>query len=239
MVWGLGCPQIVYTDVNGLRLLAEWHEVRENSCALAWRLAQTRWFSRASPVCMGCPTPRTTGGYPLVPSVTAILRRFTTEWTARLPPEALLAACHEVGYTTWRGRVRTPVTTIQLFLLQMLHGHTACSHLPPLSGWRFSAAADCQARATLPRRLFDLLLERFSRAVQRAVLGDGRGQGHRPFLVDGSGCSRPESPSVAGHVRSVDGAAPWVWCSRRAAARVVPCGHGPAPDAGRRAPPHP
>ena len=39
-----------------------------------------------------------------------------------------------MGYTGWRNRVRTPVTTVQLFLLQILHGNTACSHLPHLSG---------------------------------------------------------------------------------------------------------
>jgi hypothetical protein len=83
----------------------------------------------------------------MVPHVTAILQRFTTEWAALLQPEAILAACREVGYTTWRDRVLTPVTTIQLFLLQMLHGHTACNHLPHLSGIQFSAATYCQARA--------------------------------------------------------------------------------------------
>jgi hypothetical protein len=93
----------------------------------------------------------------MVPNVTAIRQRFTTEWTARLPPEAILAAGSEVGYTTWRDRVRTPVTTIQLFLLQILHGNTACTHLPHLSGMRFSASAYCQARTKLPLDLFSLL----------------------------------------------------------------------------------
>ena len=50
------------------------------------------------------------------PHVTAILQRFTTEWTALLPPDAILAACREVGDTTWRDRVLTPVMTIQRFL---------------------------------------------------------------------------------------------------------------------------
>jgi hypothetical protein len=52
----------------------------------------------------------------MVPNVTAILQRFTPEGTARLPPEAILAACSDVGYTTWRDRVLTPVTTSQLCL---------------------------------------------------------------------------------------------------------------------------
>jgi hypothetical protein len=85
--------------------------------------------------------------------------------------------CRELGYTAWRDRRLTPVTTMQLFLWQMLHGNTACRHLPHLSGLRFTAAAYCQARARLPWRVFDLLLERFSRAMPRSALDDGRWRG--------------------------------------------------------------
>jgi Transposase DDE domain len=132
----------------------------------------------------------------MVPHITAILQRFTGEWAMLLQPAAILAVCQEIGYTTWRDRLLTPVTTMQLFLLQVLHGNTACSHLPHLSGLRFTAAAYCQARARLPVRFFDLLLERFSRAVQRSASDDGRWRGHRTFLVDGSGCSMPDTPAL-------------------------------------------
>jgi hypothetical protein len=63
-----------------------------------------------------------------------------------------------VGYLAWRDRVLMPVTTIQLFLLQILHGNTAYSHPPHLSSWRFSAAVYCQARAKLTLCLFVLLV---------------------------------------------------------------------------------
>ncbi len=132
----------------------------------------------------------------MVPNITAILQRLTGEWATLLQPDAILALCSELGYTAWRDRVLTPVTTMQLFLLQVLHGNTACRHLPHLSGLRFSAAAYCQARAKLPLRFFDLLLERFGSAVQRSALDDGRWQGHRTFLVDGSGCSMPDTPAL-------------------------------------------
>jgi hypothetical protein len=132
----------------------------------------------------------------MVASVTAVLRRFKTEWATQLQPEAIIGACEEAGYTSWRDRVLTPVTTVQLFLLQILHGNTACSHLPHLSGLRFTAAAYCQARARLPVRFFDLLLERFGRAVQRSALDEGRWHGHRTFLVDGSGCSMPDTSAL-------------------------------------------
>jgi Transposase DDE domain len=132
----------------------------------------------------------------MVPTMTTILRRFTGEWAGLLQPEAILTVCEEIGYTAWRDRLLTPVTTVQLFLLQILHGNTACSHLPHLSGLRFSAAAYCQARARLPLRFFDLLLERFCSAVKRSALDDGRWHGHRTFLVDGSGCSMPDTPTL-------------------------------------------
>ena len=131
----------------------------------------------------------------MVPNITAILQRFTGEWAMLLQPEAILTVCREIGYTAWRDRVLTPVTTMQLFLLQLLHGHTACSHRPHLSGLRFSTAAYCQARAKLPLHLFALLLERFGSAVQRSALDEGRWQGHRTFFVDGSGCSMPDTPT--------------------------------------------
>jgi hypothetical protein len=132
----------------------------------------------------------------MVPRLTAMLQRFTDEWAALLQPEAILAVCGEMGYTGWRNRVLTPVTTVQLFLWQILQGNTACSHLPHLSGLRFTAAASCQARAKLPLPFFALLLERFSSAVQRSAADDGRWHGHRTFLVDGSTCSMPDTPAL-------------------------------------------
>jgi hypothetical protein len=52
----------------------------------------------------------------MVARVTAMLKPFNMDGATPLPPEAIIAACEEAGYTTWRDRVLTPVTTIQLFL---------------------------------------------------------------------------------------------------------------------------
>jgi hypothetical protein len=70
----------------------------------------------------------------MVPRITSILQRFTPEWAALLQPEAILAACGDVGDLAWRHRVLTPVTTTQLFLLQIRHGHTAGRQLSQWSG---------------------------------------------------------------------------------------------------------
>jgi hypothetical protein len=176
----------------------------------------------------------------MAPRITTILQRFTTQWATLLQPEAILTVCREIGYTAWRDRMLTPVTTVQLFLLQILHGNTGCSHLPHLSGLRFTAATYCQAWARLPIRLFDLLLEHFSRAVQQSAVDDGRWQGHRPCFVDGSGGSMPEPAGPPpGCLRPIDRAAARVRLSHGPPPRAVPCGHRRAPDAGGRAPPDP
>ena len=52
----------------------------------------------------------------MVPHMTTIRPRFTREGAVRLPPEALRTVCREIGDTAWRDRVRTPVTTVPLFL---------------------------------------------------------------------------------------------------------------------------
>jgi Transposase DDE domain len=132
----------------------------------------------------------------MVATVTAVLKRLKAEWATQLQSEAIIAACEAAGYHSWRDRVLTPVTTIQLFLLQILHGNTACSHLPHLSGLRFSASAYCQARRKLPLDLFALLLTRLCASVQPHVSEEGCWHGHRTFFVDGSGCSMPDTPAL-------------------------------------------
>jgi hypothetical protein len=132
----------------------------------------------------------------MVPPITTILPRLTGEWATLRQPAAMLAACHEIGYTAWRDRLLTPVTTVPLFLLHILHGHTACRHLPHPSGLRFSAAAYGHARTELPLRLFALRLERFETVMQPCVSSEGRWHGHRPLLADGSGCSMPDTPAL-------------------------------------------
>jgi len=77
----------------------------------------------------------------------------------------------------------------------MLHGHSACRHLPHLAGLRCRAAASCQACARLPLRVLALLLEHFATAMQPSIAGEGRWQGHRPCFVEGSGGSLPDAPA--------------------------------------------
>ena len=126
--------------------------------------------------------------------MTTVLQRLKTEWAAQLQPEAIQAACEAVGYIEWRDRLLNPIITVQAFLLQILHGNTACRHLPHLSGLHFSASAYCQARAKLPLGVLNHLLDSVRQSAGSAALEDRRWHGHRTFFVDGSGCSMPDTP---------------------------------------------
>jgi hypothetical protein len=91
------------------------------------------------------------------------------------------------------------VTTIQLFLVQILHGNTACTHLRHLTKLQVTASAYCQARMKLPLAVFQQLLRSVSDALQHKLLGEGRWGGHRTFWVDGSSCSMPDTSALQDH----------------------------------------
>lgn len=128
-------------------------------------------------------------------SMTQAVRQFKQQWTSQLEPGAIEGACQQAGYR-WRDRLLNPVTTVQLFFLQVLHGNTACTHLPHLAKMMFSATAYCQARMRLPLAVFTTLLRGVSRSLQADVLEDGRWRRHRTFFVDGSSFSMPDNPEL-------------------------------------------
>src|SRR5712691_2566745 len=131
----------------------------------------------------------------MVGMVTEALRHINAELATLLDAPMILALCREVG-SQWRARLLAPVTTVHLFLLQILHGNTACSHLPHLSGQRFTAAAFCQARIRLPLVVWQQLLRRTSAVCEQTTHDEGRWRGHRTFLVDGSSFSMPDTPEL-------------------------------------------
>jgi hypothetical protein len=112
-----------------------------------------------------------------------------------LKPELIIRLCRETGHV-WRDRILNPVTTVHAFLLQVLHGNTACDHLPHLLGMRFTGEADCQARSRIPLELFSRLLRAVSAAVPETLDEGERWLGHRVWVRDGSTCSMPDEPPL-------------------------------------------
>jgi hypothetical protein len=131
-------------------------------------------------------------------TLTQVVKQFQQAWPGQLEPEASLTACRGIAYR-WRERTLAPVTTIQLFFVQILHGTTACTHLRHLTKLNVTASAYCQARMKLPRTVFEPLLRAVSHALPHAQLDEGRWLGHRTFWVDGSSFSMPATPALQKH----------------------------------------
>jgi len=131
----------------------------------------------------------------MVGTVTEALKHIQADLATLLDAPTILALCRGVGYQ-WRKRQLDPVTTVHLFLLQILHGNTACSHLSHLASQRFTASAFCQARTRLPLVVWQQLLRRTSAVCEQTPHDEGRWRGHRTFLVDGSSVSMPDTPEL-------------------------------------------
>jgi len=131
----------------------------------------------------------------MVSSLAQAVGRIKTHWARQFSDQMIEEACRAVGHT-WRERLLTPVFTVRLFLLQILYGNTACSHLPRISGEEFSAQAYGAARARLPRAVLETLLGQTVSQLGQAALAAADWLGHRVFLVDGSTFSTPDVPEL-------------------------------------------
>jgi hypothetical protein len=129
------------------------------------------------------------------PRIIPILDRLKQGPAECLTAEAIQAACRQEHYS-WRERILSPVTTIYLFLLQILHGNTACQHVVHFGCWTFTRNAYCQARKRLPLPVYHRLLEQVAATVRRGTENSARWLGHRVWIVDGSSFSMPDEPEL-------------------------------------------
>src|SRR6185437_6929790 len=115
-------------------------------------------------------------------NVHAALRRVHAELAQVLDAEQIRGVCREVNHR-FRSRILDPVTTIHLFVLQILHGNCAIARLKDFSDKVFTDAAYCKARMRLPLAVLTGLLRRVGEALT-PEMNEGRWRGHRTFLVD-------------------------------------------------------
>jgi hypothetical protein len=131
--------------------------------------------------------------------ISSILHALRQDLAARLGEDVILAACRAAGHTWCDSALLSPAAIIHWFLIQVLHGNTALTHVSLLAGRAFSAGALCQARARLPLAVFRDLLRGMVRALIPDTESVGRWRGHRTFLVDGSSFSMPDTPALQAH----------------------------------------
>ena len=131
-------------------------------------------------------------------SIVQALEQIKTDLGNVLSEEHIAAVCREVGHA-WRMRVLDPIVTVHIFIIQVLHGNTAMTHLPRLVGRRFTAAAYCLARQRLPLAVLQTLVQHVVAQLQRTNDAEHRWRGHRTFFADGSSCSMPDTPDLQKH----------------------------------------
>lgn len=131
--------------------------------------------------------------------ISTILKRLRQDIATPLGADFIHAACLAAGHTWCDDALLTPAAIIHWFLIQVLHGNTALTHVSLLAGRLFSASAFCQARARLPLAVFRAVLRDMVRAFIPDTEAIGRWRGHRTFLVDGSSFSMPDTPVLQAH----------------------------------------
>lgn len=121
---------------------------------------------------------------------------------------------HVLDYLThhhdgnWRHRLLDPMTTILLFITQIMQGNTAINHLRHLWHTPFTATAYCKARKRLPLELLKYLC----RCVTDKLLCESdqacRWRGHRVWRGDGTSFSMPDEPEFRNYFGNPSGQLP-------------------------------
>jgi DDE family transposase len=127
--------------------------------------------------------------------VRAALRRIQEDLAQILDPAEITAVCSELGHR-FRKRVLDPITTIHLFVIQILHGNFAVARLKDFADEEFSEPAYCKARRRLPLQVLQGLLQRVGAALRPIMNDAGRWRKHRTFHIDGSAFSMPDNPEL-------------------------------------------
>ena len=112
-----------------------------------------------------------------------------------IPASTILEIARVVGHHH-RQRMLGPVETIYLFLVQILYGNTACSHLRHLTDVTCSVAAYCKARGRLPLALLRCLLSWVCQSLRDVTEEGSLWLGHRLFHLDASSFSMPDTESL-------------------------------------------
>jgi hypothetical protein len=131
-------------------------------------------------------------------SISRTLRRIKDDIRPLLPDDAIRDACRKAKHR-WRNRLLDPVTTVHLFILQILCFNTAMTHLRLLAKYPVRAAAYCKARMRLPLAAVQELLRSSAAAMCQAGAGRPLAGGLRALLVDGVGTIMPDTPELQKH----------------------------------------
>ena len=128
-------------------------------------------------------------------TISKIVAQFKQNWTEEISPCSIKKACDE-SKMKWIESMLNPVVCVQLFFLQVLHGNTACNHLPRLADMCFTGGAYCRARMRVKLEVFERLLASCIASLKTQTLDTGLWFGRRVFMLDGSSFSMSDLPAL-------------------------------------------
>jgi hypothetical protein len=96
----------------------------------------------------------------------------------------------------WRDRVLDPANTLALFVLQLLHGNTAISHLRHLSDTQAANSSYCEARARLPLAGFAAAVGELCCDGGKSIEDAARWLGRRVLMADATTAATPDTPAL-------------------------------------------
>jgi hypothetical protein len=132
------------------------------------------------------------------PRMMTVVDRLRQDVAASLTPGAIEGACRQANHS-WRNRLLDPATTVSLFVLQVLHGDTACQHVVQFGRRAFTDVAYCAARRRIPLAVFQQLLKSVADTMRQSTAAASTWFGHRVWILDGSGFSMPDTPELQRH----------------------------------------
>jgi Transposase DDE domain len=128
--------------------------------------------------------------------IAAALRRIKSDPLGCLGGAERVNQCFAAAGHVWRERVLDPATTIKLFLLQVLHGNTAISHLRFLCETNCASSSYCAARARLPVSGVAAVVEQLSCEYGRCSDSASRWLGRRVLMADATTAAMPDQPRL-------------------------------------------
>jgi Transposase DDE domain len=131
--------------------------------------------------------------------ISTTLQTLRQDLAAVLGRDFIHDACRAAGHTWSATALLTPAAILHWFLVQVLHGNTALTHVSLMAGRAFSASAFCQARARLPLAVFQAVLRALIHVLVPATEVTSLWLGHRVLLIDGSSFSMPDTPVLQAH----------------------------------------
>ena len=131
-------------------------------------------------------------------TIAEVVRQFKADVGQALSADTIRGACKRIEHS-WRERELDPVTTVHLFMTQILHGNISCCGLRRVSDLSASPEAYCKARKRLPLALFQNLLQGVADAAQAETRETGLWRGHRTWTMDGTNFSMPDTPALQSH----------------------------------------